>query len=201
MQGDLVRVRATKKFGTSQQPWFDSAIVQFDASDDPENEVLQLGYVKTCILFEVLGTHYMFVRWLTSAQLGSSITNRGNEFESHHIRNLPRLKWNMRTQTRNKSYQVMPVSLLRKGAWVHADFRDASILWHIKSTPFYMHQDPEQAMGTVAGGNKKFTLINQSQFAFECSNTQMQKRIVVCVSKIASCGKKNRYVHGDTLRF
>ena len=38
MQGDLVRVRATKKFGTSQKPWFDSAIVQFDASDDPENE-------------------------------------------------------------------------------------------------------------------------------------------------------------------
>ena len=107
-----------------------------------------------CILFEVLGTHYMFVRWLTSAQLGSSITNRGNEYESHHIRNLPRLKWNMRTQTCNKSYQVMPVSLLRKGAWVHADFRDASILWHIKSTQFYMHQDPEQAMGTVAGGNK-----------------------------------------------
>ena len=154
MQGDLVRVRATKKFGTSQQPWFDCAIVQFDASDDPESEVLQLGYVKTCILFEVLGTHYMFVRWLTSAQLGSSITNRGNEFESHHIRNLPRLKWNMRTQTCNKSYQVMPVSLLRKGAWVHPDFRDASILWHIKSTQFYMHQDPEQAMGTVAGGNK-----------------------------------------------
>ena len=106
------------------------------------------------ILLEVLGTHYMFVRWLTSAQLGSSITNRGNEFESHHIRNLPRLKWNMRTQTCNKSYQVMPVSLLRKGAWVHPDFRDASILWHIKSTQFYMHQDPEQAMGTVAGGNK-----------------------------------------------
>ena len=152
MQGDLVRVRATKKFGTSQQPWFDCAIVQFDASDDPENEVWQLGYVKTCILFEVLGTHYMFVRWLTSAQLGSSITNRGNEFESHHIRNLPRLKWNMRTQTCNKSYQVMPVSLLRKGAWVHPDFRDASILWHIKSTQFYMHQDPQQAMSIMPGG-------------------------------------------------
>ena len=132
----------------------------------------------------------MFVRWLTSAQLGSSITNQGNEFESHHIRNLPRLKWNMRTQTCNKSYQVMPVSLLRKGAWVHPDFRDASILWHIKSTQFYMHQDPEQAMGTIAGGNKQFTLINQSQFAFKCSNTQMQKRIVDCVSKIVSCGKK-----------
>ena len=93
-------------------------------------------------------------KWLTSAQLGSSITNRGNEFESHHIRNLPRLKWNMRTQTCNKSYQVMPVSLLRKGAWVHPDFRDASILWHIKSTQFYMHQDPEQSMCIVAGGNK-----------------------------------------------
>ena len=54
---------------------------------------------------------------------------------SHHIRNLPRLKWNMRTQTCNKSYQVMPVSLLRKGAWVHPDFRDASILWHINPSP------------------------------------------------------------------
>ena len=142
----------------NQKIWYITAALVWQchwyALDGPENEVWQLGYVKTCILFEVLGTHYMFVRWLTSAQLGSSITNQGNEFKSHHIRNLPRLKWNMRTQTCNKSYQVMPVSLLRKGAWVHADFRDASILWHIKSTQFYMHQDPKQSMCIVAGGNK-----------------------------------------------
>ena len=47
----------------------------------------------------------------------------------------------------------MPVSLLWKGAWVHEDFRDPDIFWHIKSTQFYMHQDPEQAMGISLGGN------------------------------------------------
>ena len=47
----------------------------------------------------------------------------------------------------------MPVSLLWKGAWVHEDFRDPEIFWHIKSTQFYMHQDPEQAMSISAGGS------------------------------------------------
>ena len=149
---NLVHVRATQQFGTSRHPWYDCAIVRFDASDDPEEEKWQLGYVQIGIIFEAAGENYMLVRWMTSAQLGGAIENSQNEFESHHIRNLPRLKWNPRTRNCNRSFQIMPVSLLWKGAWVHEDFRDPEIFWHIKSTQFYMHQDPEQAMGIVAGG-------------------------------------------------
>ena len=56
----------------------------------------------------------MLVRWYTSANLGDRIQNTENEFESHHIRNLPRLKWNMRNQRCNRSLQILPVSSLKK---------------------------------------------------------------------------------------
>ena len=152
--GEFVKVCASAKFGTSQKPWYDFAIVKFDASDDPTTERWQLGYVQICICFEIIGKHFMLVRWLTSAQLGGAIENRENEFESHHIRNLPRLTWNARNSSCNRSFQVLPVSVLWKGAWVHQDYHDPNIFWHIKSSYFYMHQDPEQAMSIVAGSYK-----------------------------------------------
>ena len=43
---NLVHVRATQQFGTSRHPWYDCAIVRCDASDDPEEEKWQLGYVQ-----------------------------------------------------------------------------------------------------------------------------------------------------------
>ena len=68
--------------GTSRHPWYDCAIVRFDASDDPEEEKWQLGYVQIGIIFEAAGENYMLVRWMTSAQLGGAIENSQNEFES-----------------------------------------------------------------------------------------------------------------------
>ena len=104
-------IKTAQQFGTSRHPWYDCAIVRFDASDDPEEEKWQLGYVQIGIIFEAAGENYMLVRWMTSAQLGGAIENSQNEFESHHIRNLPRLKWNPRTRNCNRSFQIMPVSL------------------------------------------------------------------------------------------
>ena len=60
---NLVHVRATQQFGTSRHPWYDCAIVRFDASDDPEEEKWQLGYVQIGIIFEAAGENYMLVGW------------------------------------------------------------------------------------------------------------------------------------------
>ena len=65
---------------------------------------------------------------------------------ANDIRNLPRLKWNPRTAACNRNFAIMPVSVLRKAAWVHEDFHVPGIFWHINSTQLHMHQDPEQAM-------------------------------------------------------
>lgn len=98
------------------------------------------------IAFEMNGEDYMFVRWYTGADAGAGLQNNDNEFANHHIRNLPRLKWNPRTAACNRNFAIMPVSVLRKAAWVHEDFHVPEIFWHINSTQLHMHQDPEQAM-------------------------------------------------------
>ena len=146
LQGQYVRARACQSYGPSQEPWYDSAVVEFDASNDPNTTRWQLGYVQILVCFEAYDSKLMLVRWYTSANLGDRIQNTENEFESHHIRNLPRLKWNMRNQRCNRSLQILPVSSLKKIAWVHEDFHSKGIFWHIHSTKLYMHQDPAQAM-------------------------------------------------------
>jgi hypothetical protein len=146
VQGKNVHVRACRHFGPSQEPWQDNAIIEFDACDDPLSNQTQLGYVRVHIAFEMNGEDYMFVRWYTGADAGAGLQNNDNEFANHHIRNLPRLKWNPRTAACNRNFAIMPVSVLRKAAWVHEDFHVPEIFWHINSTQLHMHQDPEQAM-------------------------------------------------------
>ena len=113
LQGKYLRARACQHYGPSQEPWYDSAVVEFDASNDPNATTWQLGYVQILVCFAAHDTKLMLVRWYTSADLGDRIQNTANEFENHHIRNLPRLKWNMRNQRCNRSLQVLPVSSLK----------------------------------------------------------------------------------------
>jgi len=144
--GKNVRIRACPHFGPSKEPWLDNAIIEFAVSDDPRSTQTELGYVRVHIAFEMNDEHYMFVRWYTGADAGAGQQSRGNEFANHHIRNLPCLKWNPRTVNCSRSFAIMPVSVLRKAAWVHKDFHVPGLFWHINSTQLYMHQDPEQAM-------------------------------------------------------
>ena len=122
VQGKNVHVRACPHFGPSQEPWQDNAIIEFHVSDDPLSTQTQLSYVRVHIAFEMNGEDYMFVRWYTGADAGAALHNNDNEFANHHIRNLPRLKWNPRTAACNRNFAIMPVSVLRKAAWVHEDF-------------------------------------------------------------------------------
>jgi hypothetical protein len=142
--GKQVFVRASESF-QNNTPWHDAAIVQYDV-----DEGKQLAYARVYLAVECSGQHLLFVRWYTSASradASTAICNAGpNEFESHHIRNLPQLKWNRATQNSNRSFQMLPASSLWKAVWVQKDFHDDDLWWHMKSTRLHMHQDPSQAV-------------------------------------------------------
>ena len=115
------------------------------------DEGKQLDYARVYLAVECSGQHLLFVRWYTSASradASTAICNAGpNEFESHHIRNLPQLKWNRaKLRTSNRSFQMLPASSLWKAVWVQKDLHDDDLWWHMKSTRLHMHHDPSQAV-------------------------------------------------------
>ena len=144
-----VFVRATDNF-QGHGHWHDAAIVQFDIGSAESTSTnateQQLGYCRVYAALELAGECLLFIRWY-SDYTAFRIRGESSVFMNSHIRTLPALKWNPRTQTCDRSFDLIPATALRKAAWVVKDSYRPNCFWHIKHPELQVHQDPNLISG------------------------------------------------------
>ena len=147
--GDNTRevfVRATDRINGNGH-WHDAAIVQFEVGNQRRNApAQQLGYCRVYAAVELAGECLLFIRWY-SDYTAFRVQGESSVFMNSHIRTLPALKWNPRTQTSDRSFGLISAALLRKAVWVVKGSYRPNCFWHIKHPQLQIHQNPEGTSG------------------------------------------------------